>query len=381
MSGCAIIKLDPGVGRKGNFVVTWESWNKHRVTNNQPDIILYPFLEKKPVPIEWPGTFVKNTGTEDFAGQGQLYGGFWFKDKVYLLENYEKTTTNEYFTIDTNEKTATGAKSWRLITSIFDGDFPQIDKNFENLELTFDGNLNSQSITLEYRTTGFDTDTSWTTFGTINSTTETKRYTWKSITSGLTFRKIQFRISGSTDAEYGIEKLILRYILTPDYKNQWRFTVLCYGDDNLAPLMLADQTESTQSVADLRGNIYDSRDNDTPVIFIDTDQLDLNGSINDTTTTITLDSTKMLKGQEGFIKIDDEIMYYSARTSTTLTVTRGVLGTSGASHSDNSKVFIVYRVIVRQIINENIEMQDDGIDDITALKSKPSEITILLQEV
>lgn len=324
---------------------------------------------------------VDKTLMTDVEDQGEVYRMFWFKDDLFITTYYENIAGNQYYKIDTDELTATGDKGWRVISSIYDGDFPQVDKNFENLELTFDGNLASQSLTLEYRTAGFDSDTGWTSFGTINTTTERKRYTWKTITAGLTFRKIQFRVTGDTDAEYGMEKLILRFTITPDFKWQWQFTVHCYGDQKYAPLNLADNLEGSQLVSLLRGNIYDARDSDTPILFIDCDQLDLNGAINSAVTTVTLDSTAMLKGQEGFIKIDNEIMYYSVRTSTTLTVLRGQLGTTSASHVDNSKVFVIYRAIVRNIINERVEMQDAGSDDITANSSRPSEITVLLQEV
>lgn len=325
-------------------------------------------------------TWVKNTGTEDFAGQGELINGFWFNDKVYLLENYEKTTGNEYFTISTAETTATGNKSWRIISSIFDGEFPMIDKNLDNLEFVFDGNVSSdQTITLEYRTAGFDGSTGWTTFGTISTQTEVMRKVWKTISAGVSFKKIQFRFSGTTAATYGISRVVVRYTLAPDYKNQWQFTVLCYGDDSLAPLMQSDDTESALSVQTLRGNIYTARHSDIPFKFIDVDQLDLNGALTNVTTSVVLNSTVLLKGDNGFIQIDDEIMYWSAKTSTTLTVVRGVLGSIAATHADNAKVFVVYRVLIRQIQNEHIELTNN--EPSAEDKSRPSEISLVLQEV
>lgn len=325
-------------------------------------------------------TFVKNPGTEDFSGQGELHRGFWFKDDIFLTENYEKTTGNEYFKIDTDELNATGNKDWRFITSIYDGDFPMIDKNLENVELFFDGEVPSdQTITIEYRTSGFDGSTSWTTLGTISTQTELKRYVWKSIPNGINFDQIQFRFSGDTDTGYGISRAVFRYTLTPDYKNQWTFTALCYGDLPLEPLLLADDTESAQAVQTLRGNIYTARNSNIPVKFIDIDCLDLNEALDNSETTVDVNSTALLKGDDGFIQIDDEIMYWYAKTAISLTVVRGVLGTSAATHNDNSKVFIVYRVIVRQIQNERIEL--DKPESTSEDKSRASEVTLTIQEV
>lgn len=64
----------------------------------------------------------------------------------------------------------------------------------------------------------------------------------------------------------------------------------------------------------------------------------LNGAINDTVTTITVDSTASLN-DAGSIYIDDEKISYTGKTSTTFTgCTRGIDGTSAAAHEDNSVV-------------------------------------------
>jgi hypothetical protein len=115
------------------------------------------------------------------------------------------------------------------------------------------------------------------------------------------------------------------------------------------------------------------------VKFIDIDQLDLNGAINDSVTTVVLNSTALIKGSSGFIQIEDEIMYWSAKTATNLTVVRGVLGSTPASHADNQKVFLLYRVIVRQIQNERIILDNPEIS--AEDKSRASEISLILQEV
>lgn len=323
-------------------------------------------------------TFVKS-GSPLLAGEGENDKGYWFNDKLYVFTMAEPSSNQ--FVLDTNETASSGNKSWRIVTSIFDGGFPMIDKNLENHELVLDGNVASdQAILLEYRTSGFDGSTGWTSLGSFQSQTELKRYIWKQVTAGVSFKKIQFRLSGTTDVRYGLAKWVNRFTLAPDMKWQWNMTFLCYGDDVKEPLMLRDGTESSQTVATLRDAIYQARVSDVPVLYTDIDQLDLNGAHNNSTTTITLNSTKLIKGDLGFIKIDDEIMYWSAKTATTLTVVRAQLGTSAASHSDNAKVFQVYRVLIRQLQNERIELQDRGVDE-TEDKSFASEINLTLQEV
>lgn len=320
-------------------------------------------------------------GSPDVGEQGELWKGFFFNNKLYLTTYYENVTGNLYYTVDTNELAATGNKDWRMLTSIFDADFPMVDKNLENLEFTLDGNVSSdQDITLEYRISGFDGSTGWTSLGTIKSTTRLKDHVYRTLPNGVTFKRIQFRISASTAASYGLAKFIVRYTLTPDVKWQWSVTALCYGDNVVSPLQLADDTDGTQLVSQLRGNLYDARISDTPIKFVDVDQFDLNGAINNSVTTITLNSTAMLKDY-GFVQIDDEVIYYAAKTSTTLTgCIRAMMGTTAASHSDNAKVFAVYRAIIRQLKNENIELMNTS-DDIAENKSRNSEITVVIQEV
>lgn len=269
---------------------------------------------------------------------------------------------------------------WSIYSSIFDAGFPQLIKSLENVEGVFDGDYSSDySITVYYRTSGFEGSGSWSLFGTMKMVSESRRWVFKDIPAGLQFQRIQLRFQ-STDTDFaGLAKFIIRTSLMPDYKFQWQFTVLAYGDDPVEPLVLADASEDTQSVSTLRGNIYASRDSKVPITFVDFDQLDLNGSHTNSVTTITLNDTKLLKAS-GFVKIESEIIYYAAKSATTLTgCIRASLGTAAASHADNSKVFPCYRVVLRQLLNELIEPTDKTVDQ-TEDKNRASDMTILLQE-
>jgi len=59
----------------------------------------------------------------------------------------------------------------------------------------------------------------------------------------------------------------------------------------------------------------------------------LNGSINNTTTTVVLTDASTFPTAGFRIKIENEIMYVSSRSSNTLTVVRGQEGTTAASHA------------------------------------------------
>lgn len=320
-------------------------------------------------------------GSEDVSRQGENSRVVWFNDIAYVFTYYSKTTTGLYFYVSTAELTATGTVAWRLITSVFDGDFPMIYKALENIELISDGDVSADdSIAIEYRTSGFSASSGWTALGTLKTQTKVLENVYSSIPAGLKFKQIQFRFTATTTLGYGLKKLVFRYLLAPDMRWQWTFVANAFGDNPVEPLMLKDGTQSTQAVSLLRGTIYDSRITGTPIGLTDIDQFDLSGAHTDSVTTITLNSTNMLK-TSGFVKIDDEIIKYTSKTSTQLQgCTRGVLGTTAVSHSDNAAVFAYYRALVRKFQQEQIIMDDSDLDR-TEDKSKPSQIALVLQEV
>lgn len=317
----------------------------------------------------------------DFNNQGENDKIVWFNNKIYVFTYFSKSNPGIYFSANTDELTQTGTAPWKIITSIFDGGFPMIKKFIENIELVIDGDAAAdEDISVEYRTTGFSGAGGWTALGTIKTQSRLQEFVFTQNPNGINFKKVQFRFSGTTTLGYGFKKLIFRYLLAPDFKWQWNFTVNAFGDDPLEPLMLKDGSKSTQKVAALRGLIYTSRSDSSPVLFTDVDQLDLNGAHNSSVTTLNINTTALLK-PFGFVKIDDEVIRYTGKTATTLTgCVRGSLGTAAASHADNAAVFPFYRAIVRTIQQETVAMNDND-QDRTEEMSKPSQISITLQEV
>jgi hypothetical protein len=69
--------------------------------------------------------------------------------------------------------------------------------------------------------------------------------------------------------------------------------------------------------------------------FANTAQDTLDGSINNSVTTLDLDDASEFPSTGNFrIKIENEIMLATARSSNTLTVVRGYEGTTAATHSN-----------------------------------------------
>lgn len=321
------------------------------------------------------------TATPAFSLQNCAQKILWFNNKLIVFL-YGQSSSNYYYTT-TLPGINTDAAS--IVTSIFDGDFPQIFKAMENVEIVLDGGAPTSTVfTVAYRTSGFDGSGSFTTFGTITLNGSTLLANVADlIPGGLQFKQIQFKFSTTsfTSNIAGIAKIIMRYNLMPDVKYQWQFTVLAYGDSpGLEPLMLRDTTEDTQSVASLRGNIYAARDSKVPVYYCDIDVITTTTSHTNSITTITVDNTNLLKSA-GYVKMENEIIKYTGKTSTTLTgCTRAALGTSAATHASGIVASPLYRVFLRQILNERVELADRDNDAVSGA-SQTSEITVLVQEL
>lgn len=317
-----------------------------------------------------------NRGVVDFAGQNAPNTCYWFNDKLYLYRLYDHE--GYYDTVTTARPTSN--KTWKILTSIFDGGFSMVDKSLDNVAITLDGSPSSWGATVEYRTTGFEGSAGWATLGTFssNSFDGLRIQAVKSVPAGVSFRRIQFRISGTTPFDVGIAKFTARFILSPDFKWQWTLTVPAYGSDINAPLLLRDGSQGTQNVKLLRGNIYAARNSAVPVLFCDVDEFSLSGALTTSTAIFGLVNYELLPPQ-GYLKVDSEIISFVLTGSSVISLQRGALGTTAAAHSAAAKVFVLYRVVVRQISQERIELPEQITDPNTA--ALPSEFVISLQQV
>lgn len=64
----------------------------------------------------------------------------------------------------------------------------------------------------------------------------------------------------------------------------------------------------------------------------------LNGAINNSVTSLVVDDGTVFPTANFRVRVEDEIMFCTSRSGNTLTVIRGVEGTTAASHADNSEV-------------------------------------------
>ena len=83
----------------------------------------------------------------------------------------------------------------------------------------------------------------------------------------------------------------------------------------------------------------------------------LNGALTQTSTTIGYDTASGTFPDSGYVLIDDEIIGYTTKTSTQLSVlTRGVQGTDAAAHADNAEMLSLHSVVSYRQVSGNVEM-------------------------
>jgi hypothetical protein len=273
-----------------------------------------------------------------------------------------------------NEYAAVANNVGEIITSEIDCDFPSIDKFLDSISVDYENIGSSDSIAVSYKAFDGSSWSAWLSLGTITSTTSRTVRLWKTSLSGV-FKKIQVKITVTRDAAstLAIRDYYMNYYLSPDRTWLWQVKLQCMGNSE-TPLVLLDETTETKTPAQLRDNLYNANNSDSPVGFEDVDFTRLTGAHNNSTTTLTVGSTYGMR-TSGFVKIGDEIIYYTGKTSTTLTgCTRAALGTTAASHSDQDYVNVYYRVVVKELPSETIDVPSQD-----AL-GQESQITLLLQE-
>lgn len=273
------------------------------------------------------------------------------------------------------EDIAAASNVGEVLSPIFDANLSNVDKYFESFIQTYENIAVNDTIVVSFRTFNNNAWSAFQTLGTITSTSTNgllKRFT---TAYAGTFRKIQFKtvVTRTSTSDLVLKSQSTSYYLAPDQQWQWTLTLQTMGSTGV-PLVLADKTNESTSAVALRDNIYQARQTDAPIGFEDIDFTLLNGAINNSVTTITVDSTKGFR-TAGMIKIDDEIIAYTGRTATTFTgCTRAYLSTSAASHSDNAVVNAYYRVVVKEIVNERV-ITPNQLDT-----GSESQITVVLQE-
>lgn len=218
----------------------------------------------------------------------------------------------------------------------------------------------------------------WFSLGSVTSTSLTRKLLlFLTAFSGI-WRRVQlkFVVTRAAASLMGFREYNMAYYLSPDQTWQWQLRLICTGNTE-TKLQLLDNTQEPMASASLRENIYQARATDAPISFEDIDFTNAAGAviISGDITVVSTDSFR----SAGFIKIDDEIIRYSGKTSTSFTgCTRGSLGTTAATHSDQAVVNSYYRVVIKSIDNENIASDPTVPNQNTT--GQESYISLTLQE-
>lgn len=306
---------------------------------------------------------------------GFMYSSNTSGDKTFI-EVFANSSFSEVQLkyIDMNQEyTAVSNNTGIIITSEFAADFPDINKYLDAFTVKTKDMAASDSILVEFRIHNGTSWSSFSTLGTIISTLSKLQIHKTSLSS--TFRKIQFRLTVTRDAAstMAIKEYSMDYYLTPQQRWQWRVRLQTTGSDS-APLPLLDNSTESANPPELRESIYAARSSSTPISFEDIDYTKLNGSLTDSATTLTVDTTDTMR-TAGFVKIDDEIIEYTGKTSTTLTgCTRGALQTAAATHTDNTIVNSYYRAVLTSIDSEIVALPNQ------LETGQESQIQITLEE-
>lgn len=264
-----------------------------------------------------------------------------------------------------------------LETPEFDCDFPRIDKFLRSISVHTINLTALDSVKVEYRIHDGQTWGAYQNLGNITTTTGPKLSLFDAPTLPTTFRRIQFKFTltrDTTTVDVSIRHWSAEYYLSPPYRREWQLTLLAMGQAAPQQLQLVDGSLETVTAEQLRESVYTARASVAPIGFEDIDFAKLNGSHTAAVTTLTVDDTSAFPAA-GMVKIDDEIIKYTAKTATTFTgCTRGYFGTTAAIHATLAYVNCYYRVVVKKIPAESV------VEPSSDTYGSESELQVLLEE-
>lgn len=225
-----------------------------------------------------------------------------------------------------------------------------LDKLAYSVTLGFKKFASGQSIVVEYTTDELNASTTWTTLGTASHTLDGASVTQRTFlfTVGTTFRKIWFRVKlngGGSDTPT-LTDFVMQYYPVPVYKKLWNLN-LNMGDEvkTLGGQLVPTTGRELKAILEKAWwtkSVLDYQD-------IDYATTQLNGALNNSATTITVDSTYDFP-EQGNIRIESEEITYTGKTPTTFTgCTRGARDTRADAHSDNEVVNNAYKVIITNL--------------------------------
>ena len=259
------------------------------------------------------------------------------------------TTTGQIYFYGTDSgsdleiyRTGTGyAATGYVITGLFTGSKPAIDKLWYSVELDFKALAAGESIQVLY---SIDNEATWTSLGTV-SETGSQKYTF--LFSNIVSRQIQLKIvlNGNGTTTPTLYDFVCRFQPIADERYQWSLSLKCFENMKL----LDEKTSEPKRGIELRNSLLVAKETKQVVNFEDIDYFEtqLSAAVNNAVTTISVDSTANAP-EKGRFKIGDEWITYTGKTAVTFTgCTRGARGTIAATHSDDTAVANIYKVRVR----------------------------------
>lgn len=250
-----------------------------------------------------------------------------------------------------------------LVTNNFDT-VAGVEKLAYSMTLLFKPLATSQSIEIEYLLGEMISGASWTSLGSASASVDGTTVRSKTLffTSGVIFNKIWFRIKleGAATDTPTLNDIVMEYLPMPTYKKDWALNVNCADEVKTLAGRLVQTTGR-----ELKGLLERSWWTKSTLDFQDFDYFTtlLNGSLTNSATTVTVDTT-VDAPEQGRLKVDDEEMFYTGKTSTTFTgLIRGARGTRAVAHSDNAVINNAYKVLITDmqtrvpIANEDKELE------------------------
>lgn len=236
-----------------------------------------------------------------------------------------------------------------LVFSNFDN-IAGVDKMGYSAIVIFKPLLSGQSIEIEYLTGEFSTSASWTSLGTASYSVDGGTINNKTLffPIGTTFKKIWFRVKlegGGTDTPVMYD-MVMEYLPAPTFKKNWTLNINAANE-----LSRLDGQPFGTTGRELRALLEHAWWTKSLLDFQDLDYAttQLNGALNSSATTVTVDDTVDFP-DKGRIKIDNEEIFYTGKTPTTFTgCTRGQRSSAAVAHSDDAVVNNAYKVMITDL--------------------------------
>lgn len=243
-------------------------------------------------------------------------------------------------------------------------DVSTIDKLANTIKIIYKPFDIGESIKVSY---SIDGGANYTLLGTASYALDGASKTQKKFefSGSIVFQKMMIKVDldGDGSSTPTFLDYSLQYVPVPDYKYQWFLNIKANDLIN----DMSNKVRVSDKGVDIRSKLRASFLGQAVVDYEDVDYGEtlLNGSLTAANATVTVDSTDDLP-ESGRIKIEQEEIFYTGKTSKTFTgCTRGYRGTEAVTHADNTVVSNKYRVLMTDFSETNPVLNDDEASDYT----------------